>query len=320
MPASRLWGRNAVTRRVRAVVVAVAASASALALFFSCGDPSGGPREDRGAPPAGEQAGSPAVSEGADSKPVWDRSPESIAAVGDSITRGFDACSLLSDCPRVSWATGTDPEVPSLAQRLLGNPKGRTWNLARSGAVVAELPEQMARAARYRPELVTVLIGANDACADSADGMTPVAKFRADFVRALRTLRRASPRTQVFVASVPNLKRLWSLGHDHPLASRVWRFGICQSMLSDPRAVHPAAVQRRERVHRRVQAYNAVLEQVCSRDARCRYDGGAVHAYRFTTDELSRWDWFHPGKLGQRRLAEIAYRTVTAVRPPARAR
>lgn len=307
----RTFARNPLTRRVRAMGLAAAASATALVLFFSCGAP-GGSHEDRGAPPAGERAPETVTPREAAERPAWDRSPDSVAAVGDSITRGFDACSLLSDCPRVSWATGTDPAIPSLAQRLLGDPEGRAWNLARSGAIMAELPDQMARAARHRPELVTVLIGANDACADSADGMTPVTEFRADFVRAMRTLRAKLPEVQVFVASVPNLKRLWSVGREHPIASRVWRLGICRSMLSDPHSLAPAAVERRQRVHDRVRAYNSVLRQVCARDDRCRYDGGAVHAYRFTTEELSSWDWFHPSKLGQRRLAEIAHRVVTA--------
>ena len=33
------------------------------------------------------------------------------------------------------------------------------------------------------------------------------------------------------------------------------------------------------------------------------------------TDQLSRWDWFHPSKDGQARLAAIAYRTITAANP-----
>ena len=45
---------------------------------------------------------------------------------------------------------------------------------------------------------------------------------------------------------------------------------------------------------------------------RCRYDGGALFEYRFTKAELSRWDWFHPSKQGQRKLAELAYRGITA--------
>ena len=59
-------------------------------------------------------------------------SPESVAAVGDSITRGFDACSVLADCPEASWSTGTDSSVRSLAVRLLGasGAATRSWNHA----------------------------------------------------------------------------------------------------------------------------------------------------------------------------------------------
>jgi hypothetical protein len=54
---------------------------------------------------------------------------------------------------------------------------------------------------------------------------------------------------------------------------------------------------------------------VCAKDRYCRFDGGAVYAYRFGTDPLSHWDWFHPSTDGLARLAEIAYRTVTAEAP-----
>lgn len=129
-------------------------------------------------------------------KPIWDRSPASIAAVGDSITRGFDACGVLSDCPEVSWATGTDDGVRSLALRLLGKPGAveRSWNYARSGASVAALPAQMGKAAGHEPDLVTVMMGANDACKDEADLMTPVDEFRTSFEESMRRLRADSPR------------------------------------------------------------------------------------------------------------------------------
>ncbi|MFH8799784.1 SGNH/GDSL hydrolase family protein [Streptomyces sp. NPDC017936] len=246
--------------------------------------------------------------------PVWDSSPASIAAVGDSITRGFDACSVLADCPEVSWATGDSAEVNSLAVRLLGASGAAThsWNYAVTGARMADLPAQMAQAAARRPELVTVMAGANDACRSSADAMTPVADFRAGFEEAMRTLRRAAPKTQVYVASVPNLKRLWSQGRTNVLGKQVWKLGICPSMLGDADALDPAANLRRETVQKRVEDYNTVLREVCAEDPRCRSDGGAVYEYRFGTDQLSPWDWFHPSKDGQARLAEIAYRKVTA--------
>ncbi|MCX0243700.1 SGNH/GDSL hydrolase family protein [Streptomyces drozdowiczii] len=251
--------------------------------------------------------------------PVWDPRPKSIAAVGDSITRGFDACSVLADCPEVSWSTGTDSSVRSLAVRLLGasGAVDHSWNHAVTGARMAQLPEQMALAADEDPDLVTVMIGANDACRDSARSMTPVADFRRSFETSLRKLRAGAPKAQVYVSSVPDLKRLWSQGRANPLGKQIWKLGICKSMLSDADDMGAAAVARRTAVQERVVAYNEVLREVCAKDRRCRYDGGAVFDYRFTGKQLSQWDWFHPGRNGQARLAEIAYRNVTSVRPPA---
>ncbi|MFJ4961060.1 GDSL-like Lipase/Acylhydrolase [Streptomyces sp. ADI96-02] len=249
----------------------------------------------------------------------WDPRPGSVAAVGDSITRGFDACSVLTDCPEVSWATGSDRGVRSLAVRLLGASKAaeRSWNHAVSGARMAQLPEQMALAAEQRPELVTVMIGANDACRNSVRLMTPVADFRASFEASVRRLRAGAPKAQVYVSSVPDLKRLWSTGRVNELGKKIWDLGICRSMLADADNLGPAAVARRDAVQDRVVAYNEVLRDVCAKDRRCRYDGGAVFDYRFTGAQLSQWDWFHPGRDGQARLAEIAYRNVTAQEPPA---
>ncbi|MFG3098270.1 SGNH/GDSL hydrolase family protein [Streptomyces sp. NPDC048202] len=249
--------------------------------------------------------------------PVWDAHPDSIAAVGDSITRGFDACQVLSDCPSVSWATGGDAAVDSLAVRLLGRQGAaeRGWNYAVTGARMADLPGQLAQAAARRPELVTVMVGANDACRRSVSAMTPVADFRRDFERSMAALRAELPRTQVYVASVPNLLRLWSEGRADPLGKEVWKLGICPSMLRGADDLTEAATVRREEVQRRVEAYNTVLAEVCAKDERCRSDGNAVFDYRFGTGQLSRWDWFHPSRDGQARLAEIAYRTVTGSGP-----
>ncbi len=287
-------------RRARAVLAVVAAVAFGVA---GC-DTGGG--EKPGAAASGTPSPRPT--------PLWDTRPGSVAAVGDSITRGFDACAVLTDCPEVSWATGDSEEVDSLAVRLLGRAgaAGRSWNYAETGARMEDLPGQMARAARHSPELVAVMTGANDACRDTTAAMTPVADFRADFREAMRTLREALPTAQVYVASVPDLKRLWAQGRTSTLGKQVWKLGICPSMLGDADAMDAAATQRRETVQNRVEDYNEVLEKVCAEDRRCRFDGGAVYAYRFGTEQLSHWDWFHPSVDGQARLAEIAYRTVTA--------
>jgi lysophospholipase L1-like esterase len=233
-----------------------------------------------------------------------------VAALGDSITRGFDACHPLSDCPDVSWATGSRKQVDSVSSRLGAS---GDWNLAQSGAHVADLPDQARAAAVHHPAMVTVLIGANDACAADTGAMTSVADFRASFDDTLSYLHRTLPTTQVLVASVPDLRRLWSVGKANPLGREVWQLGLCPTMLDDPTANSPAVTQRRTTVRDRVEAYNTALGQVCSTYPRCRYDDGAVFAYPFTTTDLSDWDWFHPNQQGQSQLARIM--TSVATRP-----
>ncbi|MGR6970192.1 SGNH/GDSL hydrolase family protein [Streptomyces cynarae] len=285
---------------------AVAAVAAAVVLGLAGCDASGGDG-GRGAAPSSRPS----------PKPVWNRSPDSIAAVGDSITRGFDACTVLSDCPQVSWATGTDTGVDSLAVRLLG-PTGaaeRSWNYAVTGARMADLAGQVAQAVQRRPELVTVMVGANDACRSSTSAMTPVDDFREQFEDAMALLRRSLPKAQVYVSSVPNLMRLWSEGRTSALGKQVWKLGVCPSMLGNADALDAASTQRRATVQSRVEEYNRVLREVCAKDRRCRFDGNAVFDYRFGPAQLSPWDWFHPSRNGQARLAEIAYRAVTAEDP-----
>ncbi|MGW2044794.1 SGNH/GDSL hydrolase family protein [Streptomyces sp. NPDC001858] len=292
-------------RHARAVLAGTTAAVLGLA---GCDALGGG--DDPGASETQARQAKPSASP----TPLWDSTPDSVAAVGDSITRGFDACTVLADCPEASWATGSSTEVNSLAVRLLGAAKAAThsWNYAATGARMADVPGQLAQAAAEKPQLVTVMAGANDACRASTEAMTPVADFRAQFEDALGTLRRALPKTQVYVASVPNLKRLWSQGRTNALGKAVWKLGICPSMLADADALDSAATLRRETVQKRVEDYNTVLKKVCAKDVRCRFDGGAVYDFRFGTDQLSHWDWFHPSKDGQARLAEMAYRGVTA--------
>ncbi|MEV5975880.1 SGNH/GDSL hydrolase family protein [Streptomyces sp. NPDC052114] len=296
--------------RSRAVVALATAALLGTGALTAC-DAQGGASGAPGGPSARKPSPKPS--------PAWDTSPRSLAAVGDSITRGFDACSVLSDCPEASWATGSDAEIKSLATRLLGEERAAThsWNHAKTGARMADLPAQVEQAAAERPELVTVMAGANDACRTTAASMTPVADFRTSFEEAMRTLRRELPKAQVYVASVPDLKRLWSQGRGNPLGKQIWKLGICSSMLADPDDLGAEAAQRRESVQDRVVAYNTVLKDVCAKDQRCRYDGGAVFDYRFDGAQLSHWDWFHPSRDGQSRLAEIAYRQVTSREPVA---
>ena len=243
-------------------------------------------------------------------KPSGTPGVSSIGAMGDSISLAFDACTFLRECPSKSWSTGTDSSVGSHYQRLLArNPElaGRAFNAARVGARSADLPAEAKAIAAHRPDYVTVLIGANDACAPTEAQMTSPSVFRARVDAALTTVYAARPNTRMLVVSVPNLYRLWSVARNNPTARLVWSAGFCHTMLDNPTSTSAVDEARRRRVSGRVVAYNDELAAACRTHPGCRFDDNAVFNYPFAITDLSSFDYFHPGAGGQRVLAAITW-------------
>ena len=156
---------------------------------------------------------------------------------------------------------------------------------------------------------VTLLIGANDACTTSESSMTSVATFRGQIDAALTTLHNGLPSAQVFVMSIPDIKRLWFIGKDSGNARFFWSLGgICQSMLANPTSTAQADVDRRNRVRQRVIDYNTQLAQACAAyGTNCLFDNNAVFNYQFVLSQVSGWDYFHPNREGQRVLASVTW-------------
>jgi lysophospholipase L1-like esterase len=238
--------------------------------------------------------------------------PDVIASMGDSITRGFNACGFYVDCTSRSFSTGDNSEVNSHYLRIRSvNPAigGNNVNAAQSGAEAEDMPGQAQDVVASGAGYVTILIGANDACAGSEASMTPVAEYRGHIDTALATLRSGLPDARVMIISIPDLRQLWNAGRGSWLARLAWSlFGTCQSMLANPTSFADADVQRRERVRQRVIDYNTELADACAAyGPNCRFDGNAVFHYPFTLDQVSGWDYFHPNTQGQAVLASISY-------------
>jgi len=238
--------------------------------------------------------------------------PEVMAALGDSISSGFNACGWYVSCTSRSWSVGDRAEVGSHYTRLLRlepSIKGNNRTFAVPGATSANLLGQVRQAVAAKAGYVTLLIGAQDACRRTEEEMTPVTVYRRRLDEALRELRAGLPAVRVFVASIPDLRRLWQVGRDDAIARAFWTVGrICQSMLARPSSTKRADVQRRARVRERVAAYNTQAAQACAAlGTACRSDGGAVFAFPFTLEHVSRWDYFHPNSAGQRVLAERTF-------------
>ena len=237
--------------------------------------------------------------------------PSSMAALGDSITAGFGSCFTLVACERRSWSTGSDSAVDSHYRRIReANAKirGQAHNYAKPGARAADLNSQARAAVAAKAQYVTVLIGANDACARRVQDMTPVRTFRTQIDAALRTVKKSLPRSRVLVVSIPDLYRLWQLGHDDEQAVRAWNAGICPALLANPTSTGIADGRRRRQVANRIDAYNRQLADACrAYGTRCRWDNGEVHNVRFSLDLVNHLDYFHPNSEGQARLAEVTW-------------
>jgi lysophospholipase L1-like esterase len=235
--------------------------------------------------------------------------PNSIASIGDSMTRAADVCCWYGDHPAQSWSTGGGAfdGISSHYERLLAlKPTiyGHNFNDAKSGAKMRDAAGQAQAAVTRGARYVTIEMGANDLCTSSASTMTSVADFQSQFAAAMSTLAAGLPsNAHVFVASIPNLYRLWQVLHTNLLAEVVWSAaGICQSMLSPNNTEAD-----RQAVLAREQQFNQLLADGCIHYAFCRFDGDAVFNYQFSANQVSTLDYFHPSLAGQAALASVTW-------------
>lgn len=240
--------------------------------------------------------------------------PNSMASLGDSITRGFNACGWFVDCTNESWSTGGDTAINSHYNRILAkNPaiSGHNLNDAKTGAKAIDLDGQATTAVSQAPDYVTILMGANDACTSTEAGMTSVTTYHDQVQAAMTRLTTNLPNTRIFISSIPDIKRLWYIGKDSSAARNAWSTGnICQSMLANPTSTLQADVDRRARVQQRVIDFNTQLSQICAQYVHCKFDGNATFNYQFVFSQMSTWDYFHPNKTGQGVLASTTWNVV----------
>ncbi len=265
--------------------------------------------------------------------------PKTMASLGDSITRAFNAPNF-GDNPGNSWSTGDNPAVNSQFLRIQAIDPGRNpvaFNDAVSGARMEHLQAQAANAVSQGADYVTIEMGGNDACKPTIAQQTPTATYRAQFEAGIDTITSGLPKAWIFVASVPNINNLHTVfttpAPDPNALTRWSAFGVCQALLANPLSTAPADVQRRADFQAQVIAYNDVLADVCTPAKRCLYDGGAAYNTSFTRSDVSNVtnttglnafpfnvlpifgpgnanstaDYFHPSLAGQAKIADVTW-------------
>jgi lysophospholipase L1-like esterase len=238
--------------------------------------------------------------------------PDSMASLGDSITRATNPePSLLGDQPQYSWSTGDNSAVESHYYRILQQNSlisGNNYNDAVSGARMIHLNGQAQTVVSQGVEYVTILMGANDVCTSSEATMTPVGTFRSQIQQAMDTLTLGLPDARIFVASIPDIYRLWFILKDNPSAVFIWNtFSICQSLLANPTSTAQADVERRDQVRQRNIDFNTQLAEVCALYTKCRFDNNVGFDAQFEPIHVSSLDYFHPSIAGQTLGAGVSW-------------
>lgn len=164
---------------------------------------------------------------------------------------------------------------------------------------------------RRAPDYVTLMIGPNDICADSAAAMTSANEYHDHMVFVMDRLMREDNRTRVLVNSVPNIDRLREIAKNARMSnlssltcSDVWNIAkFCPTLttIDDPR--------ERAKIRDRVTEYNHILEDLVEERRaafgdRIRYVD--MTEIDYNPDDLSI-DCFHPNIMGQNKISQASW-------------
>jgi lysophospholipase L1-like esterase len=259
--------------------------------------------------------------------------PTRIHSIGDSITVAFDSNFLFIN-PSESWVNGyygVDEElygfedVYSHSQRadaafgVVSNVNG-----GRSGEGMAGMWMQALGAVSTTPYYVTVELGGNDVCRDSAFDVPMPRDVALDFLDGVLMLDPSivgfpgglTPGATVYVASIPDVKQLYDVAKD-----QTGLFGLdCETIWLTTTIGFPCgsmlAPYNTEATRLAVQAanyeYNRLLEIVV--DMVVPLSSNVYWEYTWSVwnhpvqgNEISSIDCFHPSSDGQRALSEITW-------------
>jgi len=255
--------------------------------------------------------------------------PKRVYAIGDSITRGFDAY-LPLDNKSLSWSSGYYnfwerllglPNVNSHFQRIqsaFGKSATQNWLAAEVGAEMGRFASFASGAAGRDVTYATVLLGANDVCADSPAALPTDAQFEADFRGGMERLLNNLPNgATIMVAAIPDIEMLYRVGLNKNALGlvncpAVWSLGsICQSMLDNNNTEAD-----RQYVKSRNLGYNTILQRVTAEyQVQARNIGKTLFisfsdgtAGAFTSADVSDIDCFHPSEVGQKVISQETWK------------
>jgi hypothetical protein len=242
--------------------------------------------------------------------------PLGLIAIGHSFLTGYDSNlpDHVSDAPENSWATGTNPKVHSIYQRLItSEPQiaGHVANLAEDGATADTLEIQAVEALKVvpHPQLVIVQTIDNDIRCDGTDPAN-YAPFGKNVKAALTKIVSASPQTRILLLSKLGRPASYAtaVGMDRAAKLTATGNGIC-----DPYDAAGHLVIGHVRTALMIlQGYEHQLVTVCASVPQCHYDA-TLATYHDRLRNLAIGDWYHLNVTGLAAEAALMWPPVATL-------
>lgn len=240
--------------------------------------------------------------------------PEGVIALGHSGMTGFqsDPADPGENAVANSWATGSNPAVNSVYQRLVAarpRTQGLVANVSRNGEKADGLEFQVPAALNVvpTPALALLMIMDNDIRCDGTDP-AHLPEFRGQVRDAVQSIVEASPKVTVVLASGPGRPADYAKAIATLPTTPVELVGQepC-AMFSANGKVNATEVKRLTSI---IESYEAELGRACEGIPQCHTDGGALARHPGGMLEEYGNDLGHASILGHARWAEAIWPVV----------
>jgi hypothetical protein len=218
--------------------------------------------------------------------------PNSIVVIGHSGATGEDSDPAQPhiEIRANSWATGTNPAVHSIYQRILAkNPAihGHNFNLDQAGATVEMLLDQARNAIQLKPKPQLVLIQTIDADMACPAHTADYASYRSKLLSVLHVLTHGLPQAKIFIASqlgMPTTEwRTYTLAQRRQAGGT----GPCDYLNPEGKVV-PSKLARLVHI---IRGYETQVKQACAQVPRCSFDGPIyarqIHRRKYVSEDLN---------------------------------
>jgi hypothetical protein len=239
--------------------------------------------------------------------------PGSLAVLGHSQATGENTEPYEGDPKNNTWASGTNPEVESVYQRVLAhNPQTRdnVFNYAQPSASIWAIASQAEQAVAERPDLV--LVQAIDADIMCPASRTDYQDFGDGVAAVLDTIASESPSTRVFFTtqygSPDTYVESLTPAQRRELGSRMGGPGPCAFVGQEGRIVREE-INRLEQI---IVGYEQRMAEVCDARPNCDHDHGAFSNIVELSGDYTE-DLDHLSIQGHARAAKVAYAALQDV-------